>query len=405
MKVFLVGGAVRDMLLGKTPHDRDYVVFGSSPEEMEKLGFHRVGKQFPVFLHPVTGEEYALARREEKTGSGHRGFEFVFTPDVTPEEDVARRDFTCNALLYDESSKKIIDLAGGETDIKNHILRHVDSTHFVEDPLRVLRMCRFAAKLRFDIAPETMELAKDMVQKGMLSELSAERIWGEIESALRTDNFAQFMLYLRQCGALDVIMPEAGKLWQSPERLDYHPEGNTGAHTVLALRQAENMPPRVKFAVLLHDIGKITTPALELPHHHGHDKAAAPLINEICRRLKVPNGYRNFALAAAAYHMRLHIVSVAGAKSLLSLLEGICGLKNRYDLLDFLRVCKCDMLGRQRAVSEDELSLFRRSALRLITNFKIQSRIKASDMPGFDGMPKNSMMAEKLHEYRLEKIV
>ena len=187
METYLVGGAVRDMVLGKPPHDSDYVVFGATPSEMEAQGFTRVGKDFPVFLHPQTHDEYALARKEIKTGDKHTDFEFVFGPDITPAEDMQRRDFTCNALMYDKENDKIIDLVGGVEDIKNRIIRHVNTEHFIEDPLRVLRMCRFAAKLDFTVAPETMLLAKKMVKGGMIDHLTAERVWKEFESVLKTD--------------------------------------------------------------------------------------------------------------------------------------------------------------------------------------------------------------------------
>ena len=257
MKTYLVGGAVRDMVLGRPPHDSDYVVFGATPEEMTALGFERVGKDFPVFLHPQTHDEYALARKEIKTGDKHTDFKFVFGPDITPAEDMQRRDFTCNALMFDAENNKIIDLVGGVEDIHNRVIRHVNTEHFIEDPLRVLRMCRFAAKLDFEIAPETMKLAQDMTRTGMLNHLTSERIWKEIESALNTDHFDKFIRTMRECGALKVLLPEVDKLWDTPERTDYHPEGNSGEHTMLVLQQGYNLSPKIKFALLLHDIGKI----------------------------------------------------------------------------------------------------------------------------------------------------
>jgi tRNA nucleotidyltransferase (CCA-adding enzyme) len=405
MKIYLVGGAVRDMLLKREPHDKDYVVFGATVQDMLQAGFQQVGKQFPVFLHPITKNEYALARKEEKTGDKHTDFRFIFTPDVTPQEDVVRRDFTCNALLYDEEKKELIDLVCGAEDIKNHILRHVNSEHFIEDPLRVLRMCRFAAKLGFTIAPETMDLARQMVKSGMLDHLTAERIWGEIYSALQQPDFAQFILSMKECGALNVIMPEVAKLWQMPERLDYHPEGNSGAHTILTLKCAENLPAKAKFAMLLHDIGKTMTPPEILPSHHGHDKAAAPLIKAICKRLKVPNDYRDFALMAAAQHMQIRNVSDMKKGRLLTLLIDICDLKYRQNLADYIKICRCDMLGRKREIPQFERDYFRRSALRLIINFKIQSKIKATDMPGFTDMAKDATFAEKFFGYRAQRII
>ena len=211
MQIYLVGGAVRDMVLGKTPHDKDYVVFGATPEQMLQLGYTRVGKDFPVFLHPQTHDEHALARKEIKTGNKHTDFRFVFGPDITPEEDMQRRDFTCNALMYDETNRRIIDLVGGVEDINNRLIRHVNTEHFIEDPLRVLRMCRFAAKLDFAIAPATMKLAQDMSCTGMLQHLTAERIWKEFESALNTEHFDKFIAAMHDCGALKVVLPEVEK--------------------------------------------------------------------------------------------------------------------------------------------------------------------------------------------------
>ena len=405
MKIYLVGGAVRDMILKRTPHDKDYVVFGSSPQEMKAAGFQQVGKQFPVFLHPLTKNEYALARKEEKIGDKHTDFRFIFTPDVTMQEDTERRDFTCNALLYDEENEELIDLVGGAEDIKNKVLRHVSSEHFAEDPLRVLRMCRFAAKLNFDIAPETMELVCKMVKEGALEHLTPERIWGEFAAALQEKNFFRFILCMRDCGALKVIMPEVEKLWQMPERQDYHPEGNSGVHTVLTLEHGDNLSAKAKFSLLLHDIGKTLTPPEILPSHHGHDKAAAPLIKAICKRLKVPNDYRNLALMAAAQHMQIRNVSDMRKGRLLTLLTDICDLKYRQNLADYIKICRCDMLGRKRDIPQFEKDYFRRSAMRLITNFKIQSKLKATDMPGFADITKDASFSDKFFAFRAERIV
>lgn len=405
MKIYLVGGAVRDMLLKRTPRDKDYVVFGATAEEMRQSGFKQVGKEFPVFIHPTTKNEYALARKEEKTGTKHTDFRFIFTPDITEQEDVLRRDFTCNALLYDEENKKLLDLVGGTKDIENKILRHINSEHFTEDPLRVLRMCRFAAALDFTIAPETMTLAQKMVDKNMLSHLTAERIWNEITYALQRPNFAKFIMYMRECRALSTILPELERLWQTPERTDYHPEGNSGDHTLLTLMHGDNLSAKAKFALLLHDIGKTLTPPEILPHHHGHDKAAAPLIQEICRRFKVANNYRHFALMIAAQHMQIRNVQDMKKGRLLTLLNDVCGLKNRQNLADYIRICRCDMLGRKRIIPKPELDYFRNSAMRLIANFKIQNQIKANDMPDYASTLKDNSFAEKFMNFRISKII
>lgn len=255
MHFYQVGGAVRDMLLHKSCQDRDFVVTGGTEKEMLALGFKKVGKSFPVFLHPETGEEYALARREVKSGLGHCDFKFEFTPDITLEEDSLRRDFTCNALYRNPDTGEILDFHQGRDDIKKRVLRHI-SEHFAEDPLRVLRMCRFAAQLEFAVAPETMALCRRMVEEGALAHLSRQRIWQEMEKALGCRGFYLFVRTARECGALSVLLPEIGELWNVPERRDYHPEGNSGEHTVLSLKAADTDDAMVNLAVLLHDVGK-----------------------------------------------------------------------------------------------------------------------------------------------------
>lgn len=407
MKIYLVGGAVRDMVLGKPPHDSDYVVFGSTPEEMTALGFKRVGKDFPVFLHPTTRDEYALARKEVKTGNKHTDFKFVFGPDITPTEDVQRRDFTCNALMYNPENGQIIDLVGGVNDIENRIIRHVNTEHFIEDPLRVLRMCRFAAKLNFEIAPETMKLAQDMTRTGMLNHLTAERIWKEIETALNTEHFDIFIRTMRECGALKVILPEVNQLWNTPERLDYHPEGNSGEHTMLVLKQGYNLSPKIKFALLLHDIGKIDTPADILPRHIGHDAAAAPRIDEICQRLKVPNKYRDFAKLVAKNHMKFHNVpQMRNSRFVMFLEELTNNFRDGKQLIDFMRACKCDSFGRgstsENAGKENE-EIFA-AARRCLHNFRVQRTLKATDMPNFEKLTKDKTLKTKLIEFRAKHI-
>ena len=266
-------------------------------------------------------------------------------------------------------------------------------------------MCRFAAALDFTIASETMALAQKMVDDNMLGHLTAERIWSEFTYALQRPNFAKFIMHMRECQALNAILPELEKLWQTPERTDYHPEGNSGDHTLLTLTHGENLSSKAKFALLLHDIGKTLTPAEILPHHHGHDKAAAPLIREICGRLKVANNYRDFALMIAKQHMQIRNVLDMKKGRLLTLINDICGLKHRQNLADYIRICRCDMLGRKRIISKSELDYFRHSAMRLIANVKIQSQIKATDMPDYSSACKNASFAEKFMNYRITKIV
>ncbi|MBQ7632861.1 MAG: HD domain-containing protein [Alphaproteobacteria bacterium] len=408
MKIYLVGGAVRDMVLGDSPHDYDYVVFGTTPKEMETNGFIRVGKDFPVFLHPITHDEYALARKEVKTGAKHTDFKFVFGPDITPEEDMQRRDFTCNALMYDKENNQIIDLVGGIDDIKKRIIRHVNTEHFIEDPLRVLRMCRFAAKLDFEIAPETMKLARDMTRTGILSHLTPERIWKEIETALKTEHFDKFIRTMRECGALRVVLPEVNKLWDIPERTDYHPEGNSGEHTMLVLKQGYNLSPKIKFALLLHDIGKIDTPIDILPRHIGHDKAGLQHIEKICDRLKVPNKYRDFALLVAKNHMRFHSVPNMRKGRFISFLEEITDkFRNGKQMIDFMRACKCDSFGRGSSpqFQDQKNEEVFEAARRCLHNYRIQRTVKAIDMPNFESLTKDKTFKDKFLQFRAEKII
>ena len=265
MQIYLVGGAVRDMLLKISQSDKDYVVFGATPDEMKSLGFIEVGKDFPVFLHPVTKEEYALARREIKTGPKHTDFKFDFSKDVTKQEDVLRRDFTINALMYDEKNKKIIDLVGGTIDIENKIIRHIDDRHFPEDPLRVLRMCRLSAKLDFEIAPQTLELAKSMCLNGELKNLSPERIFQEFEKALATPHFEKFLIFMHECFALNEILPEIELLYQSHLK-----------KWQKLFQNASVSKPVIKYALLVSDL-------------------TFEQIQNIKKRLKIPKIYSDFA--------------------------------------------------------------------------------------------------------------
>lgn len=404
MKVYQVGGSVRDLVLQKKPHDFDYVVVGGNAADMLKKGFKQVGHDFPVFLHPVTGDEYALARKEIKTGDKHTDFQFVFDENVTLAEDLQRRDFTCNALARDIKSGEIVDLTGGLEDIKNKTLRHVNSAHFGEDPLRVLRMCRFAAQLDFQIAPETMELARDMVKKNMLAHLTPERIWKEFEKALQTPHFDTFIAAMHDCGALKAVMPEADRLWNVPEKTEYHPEGNSGAHTLLTLKQANNCAPKVKFAMLLHDIGKTLTPPDILPAHYDHDKNGLPLVAKICTRLKVPNDYRDFAKLVCEKHMKFHCVPEMKTAKLLDFVDGITKFKNRRILEDFIAACKCDTLGRGGEIPQIDIAKFDIAKKRCLKTFDTVAPVKAETMPEFDRLPRNEKFREAYRQYRLKLI-
>ena len=280
MKIYLVGGAVRDRLLGLPVTERDWVVVGGTGADLEQQGFRRVGKEFPVYLHPKTGEDYALARRERKIAPGHTGFAFDTGTEVTLEEDLSRRDLTVNAMAESKDGE-LIDPHGGNQDLERKLLRHV-SPAFREDPLRVLRVARFAARfahLGFNVAPETRQLMREMVARGELAELTRERVWQELELALRTESPAEFLRVLRDCGALQVILPEVDRLFGVPQPAKYHPEIDTGVHTLMCVQAAVRLSddPIVRYAVLLHDVGKGVTDPDKWPSHHGHDALGVPL--------------------------------------------------------------------------------------------------------------------------------
>jgi len=399
MKIYQVGGSVRDILRGEIPTDNDYVIVGSNTAQMLSLGYHQVGKNFPVFIHPQTKDEYALARREIKTGVKHTDFEFIFNENVTLEQDLERRDFTCNAIAKDIESGEITDPFNGRQDIKDKIIRHINTDSFQEDPLRILRMCRFAAQLDFEIAPQTMELAKNMVSHEMLNDLSAERIWKEIEKALTFPAFYKFIEAARECGALKKIMPAIDRLWSTPERLQYHPEGNTGAHTILTLEAAKNDSPKVKFAVLIHDIGKSTTPHDILPGHKGHDSRGLALIDEICSRLKIPNQYCTFAKIVCKNHMKLRQVPQMRLSTLIDFTDDM-----GKDLEDFIIACRADMLGRLRDIPQTEIETFENSANMMRKIYAISQTITASDMADYESLPKDKHFGEIYRNYRIKKI-
>ena len=306
MKCYIVGGAVRDRLLGLPVKDRDWVVVGATPEAMLARGFKPVGKDFPVFLHPHTHEEYALARTERKVGRGYHGFTFHAAPDVTLEEDLVRRDLTINAIAQDDDGT-LIDPYGGVADVEAGVLRHV-SPAFAEDPVRILRLARFAARFGFAVAPETQALMQQMVANGEVDALVAERVWQELAKGLMTDTPSRMLLTLRDCGALARLLPEVDALFGVPQRADYHPEIDTGDHVmrVLDYSASQNQPLPVRFAALMHDLGKARTPADILPRHIGHEpRGEAPLL-ALCERLRVPAECRDLARITALYHTKVH---------------------------------------------------------------------------------------------------
>lgn len=349
LNIFLVGGAVRDQLLQREIVERDYLVVGSTPEEMLKLGFTAVGKDFPVFLHPQTKEEYALARTEKKAGQGYTGFTCYASPDVTIEDDLLRRDLTVNAMAIDKNGK-LIDPYNGQQDLADKKLRHV-SQAFVEDPLRVLRVARFAARYHqygFTVADETIALMANITQQGELTTLSAERLFKELDRSLAEPNPEIFFEVLKACGALNVLLPEIDKLWGIPAPEKWHPEICTGKHTMLTLQQAVKLSPKnaVRFAALLHDLGKGLTPKQHWPKHHGHEKAGLPLVDNVCERFKVPTYYKKLARLVCQYHLHSHQAWQLKPKTILALFNHLDLWRNDEILMDFLLACRADMQGR-----------------------------------------------------------
>lgn len=356
-RTYLVGGAVRDDLLGLAPGDRDFVVVGATPEAMIDGGFRQVGRDFPVFLHPDTGEEYALARTERKSGSGYTGFVVHASPDVTLEEDLARRDFTLNAIARDEAISALIDPFGGAADIEARVLRHVGPA-FVEDPLRVLRAARFMARfapLGFSIAPETMTLMREMVASGELATLTPERVWQELARALRSAAPSAFLRTLRESGALAVVLPEVDALYGVPQRAEYHPEVDTGVHVELVCDMAARLAPGddlIGFAALTHDLGKALTPTDELPRHVMHEQRGLHPLRALSERLKVPNAHRQLAELACREHLNVHRLFELKDATVLKLLERSDGFRQPARIAQLGIVCEADKRG--RTGSEDE---------------------------------------------------
>jgi tRNA nucleotidyltransferase (CCA-adding enzyme) len=350
MQVYLVGGAVRDRLLGREVTERDWVVVGATPAELERAGYIPVGRDFPVFLHPQTKEEHALARTERKVGPGYRGFTTEFSPEVTLADDLRRRDLTINAMAEDGDGQ-VIDPYGGLRDLEARLLRHV-SDAFVEDPVRILRVARFAARyapLGFRVADETLDLMRSMVADGEAASLVSERVWAETEKALGETRPDVFIEVLRACGALQVVYPELDALFGVPQPEKWHPEVDTGVHQLLALRQAVKLGGGVpaRFAVLMHDLGKGLTPATVLPSHHGHEGAGVALVEQLCARLRVPNHLRELAVIAARYHTHVHRAFELRADTVLRTLESCDALRRPERFADFLLACEADARGRK----------------------------------------------------------
>ncbi|MBV8123969.1 MAG: multifunctional CCA addition/repair protein [Burkholderiaceae bacterium] len=347
MKKYKVGGAVRDALLGRPVSDVDWVVVGASPEELMRLGYRAVGKDFPVFLHPQTHEEVALARTERKTAPGYHGFEFHASPKVTLEQDLARRDLSINAMAQDDAGQ-IIDPHGGQRDLQAKVLRHV-SKAFAEDPVRILRLARFAARFPdFTVAPETQALMRAMVQAGEVDALVPERVWQEVARGLMEAQPSRMFEVLRDCGALAHLAPEIEALWGVPQPPQHHPEIDTGAHVMLVLDHcaAQGHPLAVRFACLCHDLGKGQTPSELWPRHVGHDARGAPLVRALCQRWRVPNDCRELAELVTREHTHLHQSMAFGAEARLRLLERCDALRRPDRFAAALLACECDARGR-----------------------------------------------------------
>ena len=347
MQIYMVGGAVRDALLGLPVQDRDWVVVGATPEALVARGYVPVGKDFPVFLHPASREEYALARTERKTAQGYRGFAVHAAPDVTLEEDLARRDLTINAIAQGEDGA-LTDPYGGQRDIAARVLRHVTEA-FAEDPVRILRVARFAARFPdFSIAPDTLALMQRMVMGGEVDALVPERVWQELSRGLMTQQPSRMFEVLRECGALHKLLPEVARLWGVPQRAEYHPEVDTGVHLMMVLDMAAKLqaPLAVRFACLGHDLGKGTTPVAEWPRHIGHEERSARLLKALCLRLRVPNDCSEMADVVAREHGNIHQSSEFGAAALVRLLERCDAFRKPERFADILLACECDARGR-----------------------------------------------------------
>ena len=400
MEVYLVGGAVRDRLLGRPVHERDWVVVGARPEDLERDGYVSVGREFPVFLHPTTHEEYALARLERKVAPGYRGFATQFSPEVTLEEDLRRRDLTINAMA-ESSTGEIVDPYGGRHDLEARVLRHV-SESFIEDPVRILRVARFAARyadLGFRVAEDTRELMTRMTESGEVNALVPERVWQETDRALGESRPDVYFETLRSCGALKVIFPEVDALFGVPQPPKWHPEIDTGVHVMLSLLYAANAgaSTAVRYAVLAHDLGKALTPANVLPSHRGHEEAGVSLVEAMSDRLKVPNGYRELAVLVCRHHILVHKAEELRPSTLLKFLETSDAFRRPERFSDFLLACESDARGR---TGLENRPYPQPAYLRHARDVAASITLSASDRAGLEGRA----IGQKLRTLRLEAL-
>ncbi|MDP1603124.1 MAG: multifunctional CCA addition/repair protein [Legionella sp.] len=362
MKIYLVGGAVRDRLLNYPVKERDWVVVGATPELMLQKGYQQVGRDFPVFLHPTTHEEYALARKERKSAPGYYGFECDISKAVTLEDDLARRDLTINAIAMDESGN-IIDPYHGLRDLNEKKLRHV-SDAFIEDPVRVLRVARFAARyyhLGFSVAEETRKLMYQMTQRGELTHLVPERVWQELQRSLEEKNPEIFFTTLRACGALKIILPELDRLFGVPNPPQHHPEVDSGVHTLLVLQAAVAISPdpMIRFAALVHDLGKGCTPQNDWPSHRGHEEIGASIIESLCARLRIPVSFRQFAVLVSRFHLLIHRIDELRAKTIVKVLEQTDAFRRPQQFAKLLIACEADAQGRLRQIDYHQSAQWR----------------------------------------------
>jgi tRNA nucleotidyltransferase (CCA-adding enzyme) len=402
MQTYMVGGAVRDALLGLPVNDRDWVVVGATPHEMIAAGYLPVGKDFPVFLHPRTREEYALARTERKTARGYHGFTFHAEPNVTLEQDLARRDLTINAMAQDENGR-LIDPFGGRADLARRVLRHV-TTAFREDPVRILRVARFAARFAdFVVAPQTVALMREMVQAGEVDALVAERVWQELARGLMEHKPSRMFEVLRESGALARLLPEVDRLWGVPQRAEYHPEVDTGVHLMMVLDMSARLkaPIAVRFACLTHDLGKGTTPAEILPKHIGHEERGARLLSKLCERLRVPTECRELADVVAREHGNIHRSGEFGAAALVRLLERCDAFRKpqRFDLV--LLACECDARGRlgleEKPYAARQRLLAALAAAQAVATHEIAAQAQQQEIEG-------PAIGEMIHKARVQAV-
>ena len=398
----MVGGAVRDALLGLPVNDHDWVVVGATPEAMIEQGFLPVGKDFPVFLHPHTREEYALARTERKTARGYRGFAIHADPGVTLEQDLARRDLTINAMAHDEAGN-IVDPFHGQRDLSQRVLRHVTDA-FREDPVRILRVARFAARFAdFTLAPETLQLMREMVQDGEADHLVPERVWQELARGLMEATPSRMFELLRECGALERVLPEVDRLWGVPQRADYHPEVDTGVHLMMVLDMSARLqsPLTVRFACLTHDLGKGTTPAEILPKHVGHEERSARLLKKLANQLRVPNDCRDLADVVAREHGNIHRSSEFNAAALVRLLERCDALRKPLRFGEALLACECDARGRGGMQEQPYPQRPRlMAALTAAQQVPTQAIAEAAQAAGVQG----DKIGEKIHQARIAAV-